>query len=90
MDAKSLEILSQLKKSLDEAKQAEKRSEWIETACRFCRTTFAVHKDWKNKPVMCAGCRRERKERYTPGEGDTQFQVNTVFRGGSPGGGRRK
>lgn len=87
MDAKSLELLRQLKNSLA---QERKDQEWPETTCRFCKTNFRYHHSWKPVPIMCRGCRIERKTPYKPGEGDTLYLEMRVFSGGSPGGGRRK
>lgn len=87
MDAKSLELLRQLKSSMT----AEKRDrDWPERICRFCKTVFRAHHSWSPPPIMCKGCRTERKTPYKPGEGDTLYLETQVFSGGSPGGGRRK
>lgn len=90
MDAKSLEILHRLKKSMDADKARERSKDWVEKTCRFCKSVFAVHKDWKPQPIMCKGCRTERKTRYEVPEGDTLYTETKVFHGGGPGSGRRK
>lgn len=87
MDAKSLDLLRQLKASLT----AERRDkEWPEKTCRFCKSAFRYHYSWSPAPIMCKGCRIERKTPYKPGEGDTLYLETQVFSGGGPGTGRRK
>ncbi|MDG9928289.1 MULTISPECIES: hypothetical protein [unclassified Pseudomonas] len=90
MDAKSLEVLQQLKQSMEADKRVEQAKDWIEKVCRFCKATFVAHKDWKPQPIMCKGCRTERKTHYEVPEGDTLFTETRVFHGGGPGTGRRK
>lgn len=63
MDAKSLELLRQLKTSLTEERRDR---EWPETTCRFCKSHFRYHHSWKPVPIMCKGCRIERKTPTSP------------------------
>lgn len=90
MDAKSLVLLRQLKQSMEAAKEAERNKDWLEITCRFCKAKFRAHKDWKPRPIMCSGCRTERRTRYEVPEGDTFYTETKVFHGGGPGTGRRK
>lgn len=103
MDEKNLAVLLQLKLAMEKAtppaisdaeipKPSPPVSKgWVLKSCRFCKTTkFRIHTDWVNPPVMCEGCRNERKTRYIPGQGDTLFSNTKVFHGGSPGGGKHK
>lgn len=103
MDEKNLAVLLQLKQAMEKANppaiattEVAKPSVpvskgWILKHCRFCKTTkFRIHTDWVNPPVMCDGCRNERKTKYVSGKGDTLFSNPKVFRGGSPGGGKHK
>ena len=103
MDAKNLAVLMQLKKAMDEANppaiptpfepapEKPPKTGWIVANCRFCKTTkFRYRAEWVNPPVMCEGCRNERKTRYRQGTGDTLYAETQVFHGGSPGSGRRK
>ncbi|END0094529.1 hypothetical protein ACM7EP_01065 [Pseudomonas aeruginosa] len=84
MDAKNLAVLMQLKKAMEEANppaiptpfdstpEKPQKTGWIVKNCRFCKTTkFRYRAEWVNPPVMCEGCRNERKTRYKPGKGDT-------------------
>lgn len=99
MDQKSLEILKKLKsdmrnKEIDERKAAE-RARWITSKCKICRSEFAYLPEWRPVPVLCTGCRNERRTRYkTGGTKNLDLSKNythvSVFRGGSPGGGRNK
>ncbi|MCO2252119.1 hypothetical protein FA375_03535 [Pseudomonas aeruginosa] len=103
MDAKNLAVLMQLKKAMEEANpqaiptpfdstpEKPQKTGWIVKNCRFCKTTkFRYRAEWVNPPVMCEGCRNERKTRYKPGKGDTLYAETKVFHGGGPGTGRRK
>lgn len=103
MDPKNLAVLMKLRNAMElaspsaipsrfePAPPAKPKSGWIVTNCRFCKTTkFSYRADWVNPPVMCEGCRNERKTRYKPGEGDTLYSNTQVFHGGSPGAGHRK
>lgn len=87
MDAKSLDLLRQLKASLSEERR---NRDWPEKTCRFCKLPFRHHVSWVPAPIMCKGCRIERKTPYRPGEGDTLYLETQVFSGGGPGTGRRK
>jgi hypothetical protein len=91
MDAKSIELLKQVKASIKASKEEERRKDWHEITCRFCHSKFQAHKDWKPQPIMCKGCRVERKTGYktSPG-GEVHYTENQVFHGGGPGTGRRK
>lgn len=103
MDMKNLAVLRQLKQAMEKASPpvipdafeieptAPTPKGWVVKNCRFCKTTkFRIHTDWANPPVMCDGCRIERKTRYKPATGETLFTETKVFHGGAPGGGRRK
>ncbi|EKT4497432.1 hypothetical protein QEM27_005260 [Pseudomonas putida] len=103
MDPKNLAVLMQLKQAMEKANPPaipapfeppppkKPKSGWIVANCRFCKTTkFSYRADWVNPPVMCDGCRNERKTRYKPGEGDTLYSATKVFHGGSPGSGKGK
>lgn len=143
MDAKSLEVLRQLKQSMNAAKDEEQlkvrpkqgfseeseeafrqlarrrlesptiaaqpavqrqaeaprheastsRKEparWESRTCRFCKSKFNVNLLWDRIPIMCSGCRTERKTHYEVPEGDTLYTETKVFHGGGPGTGRRK
>jgi len=101
MDAKNLAVLMKLKNAMElaspspvptpyiEKEPTKTKTGWLVKACRFCKTgKVAYRADWVSPPVMCEGCRTERKTRYIPGEGDTLYAKTQVFRGGSPGSGR--
>ena len=91
MDAKSIELLKQVRASIRAQEEEEKRRDWLEITCRFCHSKFPAHKDWKPQPIMCKGCRIERKARYeTPEGGEVHYTENKVFRGGGPGTGRKR
>lgn len=59
-------------------------------AVRQAAELLGSRAEWVNPPVMCEGCRNERKTRYRQGTGDTIYSETQVFHGGSPGSGRRK
>lgn len=103
MDPKNLAVLMKLKNAMEMASPSPARTPYIEPEppqsktgwlvknCRFCKTTkFSYRADWVNPPIMCEGCRNERKTRYKPGKGDTLYSNTQVFHGGSPGAGRHK
>lgn len=103
MDPKNLAVLMKLKNAMEmaspspartpyvEPEPPQSKTGWLVKNCRFCKTTkFSYRADWVNPPIMCEGCRNERKTRYKPGEGDTLYSNTKVFHGGSPGGGRHK
>lgn len=103
MDAKNLAVLMQLKNAMEMVSPSpvptphvaseipKSKTGWLEKTCRFCKAVKVWYKaDWVNPPIMCDGCRNERKTRYKPGRGDTLYSETQVFRGGSPGGGKHK
>lgn len=103
MDPKNLAVLMQLKNAMEMAsplpvatpfiqpEQRQSKTGWLIRNCRFCKTTkLSYRADWVSPPIMCDGCRNERKTRYEPGEGDTHYSNTKVFHGGSPGSGRNK
>ncbi|WP_433925071.1 hypothetical protein ACN06F_09230 [Vreelandella sp. 21] len=72
-----------------------KRNDWIRARCTICRATFSYLPEWNPKPVLCEGCRNERKntaigKRGGFSQGPTNFTSVSVFQGGSPGGGKRR
>jgi hypothetical protein len=73
-----------------ESSGSREPAEWGRRICRFCKAEYVVNLLWSNIPIMCNGCRNERKTRYKPGEGDTLYAETKVFHGGGPGTGRRK
>ncbi|HEX8594833.1 MAG TPA: hypothetical protein VF682_16425, partial [Pseudomonas sp.] len=94
MDPKNLAVLMQLKNAMEMAshspvptpyiqpEQHESKTGWLTKNCRFCKTTKVSYRaDWVNPPIMCEGCRNERKTRYKPGEGDTLYSNTMVFHG---------
>lgn len=87
MDKKSIAMLRQLTRELTGPKRYPG---WREKECRFCKLKFHYHRSWSPAPLMCKGCRTERKIPYKPGEGDTLYLETQVFNGGAPGSGRRK
>ncbi len=103
MDAKNLAVLMRLKNTMEmaspspvptpyiEPEPPKSKTGWLVRPCRFCKTSKVSYRaDWVNPPVMCEGCRNERKTRYVPGEGETLYANPKVFLGGSPGSGRGK
>lgn len=87
---KALDSLGKIWSKKSEVKQAKPKVNWVKKTCRFCKSEFAVNPDWKPQPIMCKGCRTERKTRYEVPDGDTLYTETKVFHGGGPGSGRRK
>ncbi|WP_445012195.1 hypothetical protein [Vreelandella stevensii] len=75
--------------------QKSLRKDWIEARCTICRTSFKYLPEWRPIPVLCQGCKNERKNtavgrRGGNSGGKTLFTTFSVFQGGSPGGGKRR
>lgn len=68
-----------------------KRNDWINAKCTICRADFVYLPEWVPVPVLCNGCRSERKGKYkTKSDGRTQFAHSTFVPGGAPGTGKRR
>lgn len=75
-----------------------KRDDWIKAHCTICRAEFVYLPEWRPVPVLCRGCRNERKGVYRSrggkGKRETAFTHSftsvKVYQGGSPGGGKRR
>ena len=65
---------------------------WSQKSCRFCKIEFRVNLNWSFLPVMCSGCRSERKVKIgRRGKSTPSIYTNIqVFSGGSPGSGKRR
>lgn len=83
----------------EEPKQPKpKRNDWIKAHCTICRAEFVYLPEWRPIPVLCRGCRNERKGVYRSrggkGKRETAFTHSftsvKVYQGGSPGGGKRR
>lgn len=78
-----------------ETQPKPKRTDWIRARCTICKACFAYLPEWSPAPVLCKGCRNERKntaigKRGQISHGPTHFTSVSVFQGGSPGGGKRR
>lgn len=88
------------KKKIDpaETQPKPKRTDWIKSRCTICHTEFVFLPEWKPRPVLCKGCRKERQGVYKSRGGKasretaftTTFTSVKVYQGGSPGGGKRR
>lgn len=75
-----------------------KRTDWIKSRCTICHAEFVLLPEWKPRPVLCKGCREERKNtRHSRSHKQGRetafthtFTSMRVFQGGSPGGGKRR
>lgn len=87
---KALDSIGKIWSKKSQAEQSKPKVNWLKKTCRFCKSEFVVNPEWKPQPIMCKGCRAERKTRYEVPEGDTLYTQTKVFHGGGPGTGRRK
>lgn len=74
-----------------EKRASQEPAKWEKRVCRFCKSEYVVNLLWDRIPIMCNGCRTERKNtHYQVPEGETLYTETHVFHGGGPGTGRRK
>lgn len=76
-------------KQLQKGASARVSPRWETRTCRFCKSEFQINLHWERLPIMCRGCRTERRQRYEVPEGDTVYTETKVFNGGGPGTGKR-